>query len=193
MPRSLLRGFLLSFGFVLQQIEISHDDILIPSRERPRSNGAAPKPHPQNAPGFPVRSTALIQADTRSLRRRPLWPSGCTGRRLRLLKIAVNGPSLAAREIMGRGRDLILAVDPAANALHRARRLRLRRRVAIARDRAAALAALRLLGEVELMAPAGPTPSRAVAQCMEYCAWLLSHPGATPTTMARDTFGAVMV
>ena len=83
MPRSLLRGFLLSFGFVLQQIEISHDDILIPSRERPRSNGAAPKPHPQNAPGFPVRSTALIQADTRSLRRRP------QSQRARLLPIAI--------------------------------------------------------------------------------------------------------
>jgi len=45
---------------------------------------------------------------------------------------------------------------------------------------------LRLLGEVELLAPAGATPTRAVAQCMEYCAWLLSHPGATPTAMSRD-------
>lgn len=45
---------------------------------------------------------------------------------------------------------------------------------------------LLLLGEVELSSAAGPTPNRALAQCMEYCAWLLVHPGATSTVMVRD-------
>lgn len=46
--------------------------------------------------------------------------------------------------------------------------------------------ALLLLGEVSLTGTAGTAPSRAMGQCMEYCAWLLQHPGATPTLMLRD-------
>ena len=45
---------------------------------------------------------------------------------------------------------------------------------------------LSLLGEVELLNPAGQEPNRARMQCIEYCAWLLAHPGATPTVMTRD-------
>lgn len=42
-----------------------------------------------------------------------------------------------------------------------------------------------LLGPVELLAGGAP-PSRAAGQCLEYCAWLLAHPGATSTTMVRE-------
>lgn len=45
---------------------------------------------------------------------------------------------------------------------------------------------LLLLGEVELLATAGTRPTRAISQCMEYCAWLLSNPGATPTVMVSE-------
>lgn len=45
---------------------------------------------------------------------------------------------------------------------------------------------LLLLGEVDLLGCRGRRPARAVVQCVEYCAWLLEHPGASPTTMARD-------
>lgn len=45
---------------------------------------------------------------------------------------------------------------------------------------------LLLLGDVTLEAPAGPTPSRAHGQCMEYCAWLLAHPGATSVAMTAS-------
>lgn len=45
---------------------------------------------------------------------------------------------------------------------------------------------LLLLGDVELLGAAGPAPSRARLQCLEYCAWLLEHPGATPTAMLQD-------
>lgn len=45
---------------------------------------------------------------------------------------------------------------------------------------------LLLLGDVELSAPAGEQPSRAPMQCMEYCAWLLQHPGATATAMVHS-------
>ena len=44
---------------------------------------------------------------------------------------------------------------------------------------------LLLLGDVELLAAAGETPTRATTQCLEYCAWLLNNPGATPTKMAQ--------
>lgn len=45
---------------------------------------------------------------------------------------------------------------------------------------------LHLLGPVELTGCRGPAPTRAIGQCMEYCAWLLENPGSTPTQMTRD-------
>lgn len=45
---------------------------------------------------------------------------------------------------------------------------------------------LMLLGEVGLVGAAGPPPSRATGQCLEYCAWLLTHPGAPPSEMTQD-------
>lgn len=42
---------------------------------------------------------------------------------------------------------------------------------------------LNLLGPVELVGCAGEQPSRAVRQCIEYCAWLHLHPGSTPAQM----------
>ncbi|MHA6523291.1 LysM peptidoglycan-binding domain-containing protein [Tessaracoccus sp. G1721] len=44
---------------------------------------------------------------------------------------------------------------------------------------------LLLLGDVDLIGTRGAVPGRAVGQCMEYCAWLLEHPGKTPTAMTR--------
>lgn len=43
---------------------------------------------------------------------------------------------------------------------------------------------LRLLGPVDLVGAAGPVPPRAAKQCLEYCAWLLDHPGTTASQMA---------
>ncbi len=45
---------------------------------------------------------------------------------------------------------------------------------------------LHLLGPIELTGCAGETPSRAVRQCVEYCAWLHLHPGASPQQMGRS-------
>lgn len=45
---------------------------------------------------------------------------------------------------------------------------------------------LLLLGEVDLVGAAGDPPSRARGQCMEYCAWILAHPGARATTMMQS-------
>lgn len=45
---------------------------------------------------------------------------------------------------------------------------------------------LRLLGPIRLDHPAGPTPPKAVHSCLEYLAWILEHPGATPKEMARS-------
>nr|WP_255436493.1 LysM peptidoglycan-binding domain-containing protein [Tessaracoccus sp. MC1756] len=45
---------------------------------------------------------------------------------------------------------------------------------------------LSLLGPVELGATTGIAPTRALGQCLEYCAWLLQNPGATPSRMLRD-------
>lgn len=45
---------------------------------------------------------------------------------------------------------------------------------------------LLLLGPVDLLGARGAIPSRAVNQCMEYCAWLLTHPGSSPSAMVRD-------
>ena len=43
---------------------------------------------------------------------------------------------------------------------------------------------LLLLGPVELLGATGPAPVRAAKQCLEYCGWLLEHPGATARAMA---------
>ncbi|MDO5675926.1 MAG: LysM peptidoglycan-binding domain-containing protein [Propionibacteriaceae bacterium] len=45
---------------------------------------------------------------------------------------------------------------------------------------------LLLLGDLGITGAAGTAPTRATGQCMEYCAWLLQHPGSTPTLMLRD-------
>ncbi|MHA7861680.1 LysM peptidoglycan-binding domain-containing protein [Tessaracoccus sp. Y36] len=45
---------------------------------------------------------------------------------------------------------------------------------------------LSLLGPVELGGTTGIAPTRALGQCLEYCAWLLQNPGATPSRMLRD-------
>ncbi len=42
---------------------------------------------------------------------------------------------------------------------------------------------LLLLGPVELVGWRGQLPPRAAKQCLEYCAWLLEHPGTTPHAM----------
>ncbi len=42
---------------------------------------------------------------------------------------------------------------------------------------------LQLLGPVELLGAAGPVPPRAAKQCLEYCGWLLEHPGTTAMQM----------
>ena len=44
---------------------------------------------------------------------------------------------------------------------------------------------LLLLGDVSLEHATGPPPSRARTQCIEYCAWLLQHPGATAPQMQQ--------
>jgi hypothetical protein len=43
---------------------------------------------------------------------------------------------------------------------------------------------LALLGPIELHGAAGSLPVRAAKQCLEYCAWLLEHPGTTAQAMA---------
>ena len=43
---------------------------------------------------------------------------------------------------------------------------------------------LQLIGPVELLGAAGTAPARAAKQCLEYCAWLLEHPGASAHEMA---------
>lgn len=52
-------------------------------------------------------------------------------------------------------------------------------------DRALPGPRLRLLGPIALTNCAGEAPVRAVRQCIEYCAWLHLHPGASPQHMAR--------
>jgi LysM repeat protein len=42
---------------------------------------------------------------------------------------------------------------------------------------------LQLLGPVNLVGATGPLPPRAAKQCLEYCAWLLEHPGTTAQAM----------
>lgn len=43
---------------------------------------------------------------------------------------------------------------------------------------------VRLLGPIDLVGAGGQLPTRATRQCVEYCAWLLEHPGATAVAMA---------
>ncbi len=44
---------------------------------------------------------------------------------------------------------------------------------------------LRLLGPITLEGAVGEAPARAARQCLEYCAWLLQHPGSTATQMMQ--------
>jgi len=53
-------------------------------------------------------------------------------------------------------------------------------------DDALAHPVLRLFGPVELTGARGVAPSQAAKQCLEYCGWLLHHPGQTSTTMAKS-------
>ncbi|MDO5286372.1 MAG: bacterial transcriptional activator domain-containing protein [Actinomycetia bacterium] len=43
---------------------------------------------------------------------------------------------------------------------------------------------LLLLGPIQLVGTAGTPPARAERSCIEYCAWLLEHPGSTASEMA---------
>jgi nucleoid-associated protein YgaU len=43
---------------------------------------------------------------------------------------------------------------------------------------------LMLLGPIQLLGAAGPPPARAERSCIEYCAWMVEHPGATASQMA---------
>jgi hypothetical protein len=43
---------------------------------------------------------------------------------------------------------------------------------------------LMLLGPILLLGAAGPPPARAERSCIEYCAWMVEHPGATASQMA---------
>lgn len=45
---------------------------------------------------------------------------------------------------------------------------------------------LSLLGPIELSGAAGSTPSRGMRTCMEYCAWILEHPGSTAAAMSAS-------
>ena len=42
---------------------------------------------------------------------------------------------------------------------------------------------LQLLGPINLVGATGPLPPRAAKQCLEYCAWLLEHPGTSAQAM----------
>ena len=43
---------------------------------------------------------------------------------------------------------------------------------------------LMLLGPIQLLGAAGPPPTRSERSCIEYCAWMVEHPGATASQMA---------
>jgi hypothetical protein len=45
---------------------------------------------------------------------------------------------------------------------------------------------LRLLGPVDLVGARGPEPSRGVRQCLEYCGWILDHPGSGSIRMRES-------
>jgi LysM domain len=42
---------------------------------------------------------------------------------------------------------------------------------------------LQMLGPIELLGASGTAPARAAKQCLEYCAWLLEHPGSSAQAM----------
>ena len=44
---------------------------------------------------------------------------------------------------------------------------------------------LKLLGPIQLEGAQGVAPNRAERSCMEYCAWLLEHPGTTASAMSQ--------
>jgi len=44
---------------------------------------------------------------------------------------------------------------------------------------------LKMLGPIELIGARGVAPNRAERACMEYCAWLLEHPGTTASAMSE--------
>ena len=64
------------------------------------------------------------------------------------------------------------------------RRAEVQERVSQAAAGASPHPLLQLIGPVELLGASGTPPSRAAKQCLEYCAWLLEHPGATAQAMA---------
>lgn len=45
-----------------------------------------------------------------------------------------------------------------------------------------------LLGPLDLVGATGEAPARSTRACVEYCAWLVEHPGATPSHMSTDLF-----
>ncbi|SEP83219.1 LysM peptidoglycan-binding domain-containing protein [Microlunatus flavus] len=64
------------------------------------------------------------------------------------------------------------------------RRAAVQARMTEAADGTARHPLLRLIGPVDLVGATGTPPTRAAKQCLEYCAWLLEHPGATAQAMA---------
>ena len=64
------------------------------------------------------------------------------------------------------------------------RRAAVQARIIEAADGRSRLPLLQLIGPVELLGAAGTPPARAPKQCLEYCAWLLQHPGRTAQEMA---------
>jgi nucleoid-associated protein YgaU len=64
------------------------------------------------------------------------------------------------------------------------RRAAVQARITEAADGTARYPLLQLIGPVELLGAAGTPPARAAKQCLEYCAWLLEHPGTTAQAMA---------
>lgn len=64
------------------------------------------------------------------------------------------------------------------------RRVEVQERVTEAAAGAARHPLLQLIGPVEMLGATGTPPTRAAKQCLEYCAWLLEHPGATAQAMA---------
>ncbi|MGI3786539.1 MAG: hypothetical protein ACRYG2_37825, partial [Janthinobacterium lividum] len=63
-------------------------------------------------------------------------------------------------------------------------RVAVQARITEAADGTARHPLLQLIGPVELLGATGPPPARAPKQCLEYCAWLLEHPGQTAQAMA---------
>lgn len=49
---------------------------------------------------------------------------------------------------------------------------------------------VRLFGVAAIEAATGPAPAKALRRCIEYCAWLLEHPGATASELGTAMFVA---